>query len=81
MTDSEQTEWEPPVVEPREGETYMDAYTRVMHEAAGITPDEEAEPLGVLTGQVPVRSMPIAMEDFDDADDIEPISEDDEGSG
>ena len=83
MTDSEQTEWEPPVVEPREGETYMDAYTRVLHEAAGITePDtSETEPLGVLTGQVPVRSMPIAMEDFDDADDIEPISEDDEGSG
>ncbi|MGH8465658.1 MAG: hypothetical protein ACRER5_16065 [Pseudomonas sp.] len=58
MTDSEQSI---PVIEPQEGETYMQAHERMLKEAAGITPDVPEEVLGVLTGQVPVRSAPIAM--------------------
>ena len=76
MTDSEQeqpvaeTEYEAPQftlpeVVPQEGESYMAAYDRMLREAAGITPEQiedgETDVLGVLTGQVPVRSMPIAM--------------------
>jgi len=77
MTDSEQeqpvaeTEYEAPQftlpeVVPQEGESYMAAYDRMLREAAGITPEQiedgETDVLGVLTGQVPVRSMPIAMD-------------------
>jgi len=42
----------------------MAAYERFLKEQAGIVADATAEGqevLGVLTGQVPVRSMPIAM--------------------
>lgn len=65
MTDSDEStpvpesEWAAPDIVPMEGETYYQAYERMLKEEAGIT--EETEPLGVLTGQVPVRSMPIAL--------------------
>lgn len=62
MTDSEQ-EFIAPVIEPEEGESYMAAYERGLRERAGIAEtDEPLGVLGVLTGQVPVRSMPIAMQ-------------------
>lgn len=62
-----ETEWSAPDIVPEEGETYMAAYERMLREAAGITAPEpetteESEVLGVLTGQVPMRSMPIAMD-------------------
>jgi hypothetical protein len=67
MTDSESI----PVIEPQEGETYMQAHERMLKEQAGITELEtsDGEVLGVLTGQVPVKSAPIAMAAPDKAED------------
>jgi len=57
MTDSEQSKalvHEPSPVQPEDGETYQQAYERMLREG------RSGEVLGVLTGQVPVRFMPVA---------------------